>query len=186
MEDSVCLERSENVGPDGQAHGSEGRETLASNPDDPERRSSVSRRYMVKAISNPASTVGIDGYVRGAGSRLGRIWSGFWNNECAARIRCRSTTPVGPDMCRSGSPHGQGFQTAVCCRSTGIETVPSPPVRDGHPASSTAGTGHPKAEPMTPNEASVSVPESRSVSKPSPNVSDASVSEKQTSIPTAS
>ncbi|KAL8190674.1 UNVERIFIED_CONTAM: hypothetical protein K2H54_058706 [Gekko kuhli] len=42
-------------------------EKSASNPDYLERRSSVSHRYMVKATSNLASTVGIDGHVRGAG-----------------------------------------------------------------------------------------------------------------------
>ncbi|KAL8221577.1 UNVERIFIED_CONTAM: hypothetical protein K2H54_070209 [Gekko kuhli] len=67
VEEEVPLDAMESVGPVGQAHGSEGRETSASNPDDLERRSSVSHRCMVKATSNPASTVGIDGHVRVVG-----------------------------------------------------------------------------------------------------------------------
>ncbi|KAL8203797.1 UNVERIFIED_CONTAM: hypothetical protein K2H54_061247 [Gekko kuhli] len=115
---------------------------------------------MVKATSNPASTVGIDGHVRVVGSRLGRIWIGSWSSVDGARIRHRSASPVGPDVCRLGSPHGQGSQTAVCCKSMGIGTVPSPPVPDGPPVSSKAGT-NPMAEPTTPNEASVFESESR-------------------------
>ncbi|KAL8191491.1 UNVERIFIED_CONTAM: hypothetical protein K2H54_073926, partial [Gekko kuhli] len=177
VEEEVPLDAMESVGPVGQAHGSEGgRETSASNPDDPERRSSVSHRCMVKATSNPASTVGIDGHVRVVGSRLDRIWIGSWSSVDGARIRHRSTSPVGPDTCRSGSPHGQGSQTAVCCRSMGIGTVPSPPVPGGPPVSSKAGIDHPRAEPTTLNEVSVLESESRSESKPSPGASDASVS----------
>ncbi|KAL8220594.1 UNVERIFIED_CONTAM: hypothetical protein K2H54_050206 [Gekko kuhli] len=174
-EEEVPLDE-ESDGPVGLAHGFEGMETSASNPDDLEMQSSVSHRYMVKATSNPASTVGIDGHERVAGSRLGRIWIGSWSSVDGGRIRHRATNPVGPDVRRPGTPHGRGCQTAVCCRQKVIGTVPSPPVPDGLPASLEAGTDHPTAEPTTLTEVSVFESESRSESKPSPIASDASVS----------
>ncbi|KAL8182962.1 UNVERIFIED_CONTAM: hypothetical protein K2H54_009753 [Gekko kuhli] len=68
-EEEAPLDAVESGGPVGVAHGFKGMEKSAPNPDDLERRSSVSHRCMVKATSNPASTVGIDGHVRGAGSQ---------------------------------------------------------------------------------------------------------------------
>ncbi|KAL8190508.1 UNVERIFIED_CONTAM: hypothetical protein K2H54_055150 [Gekko kuhli] len=176
----------ERVGPNGQGHGSEGRETSSSDPDDPERRNSVSHKCTVMATSNPASIDSIDDSLRGACSPLDRIWIGSWSSVDGGRSRHREASPVDPDVSRSESPRARGSQTAVCCKWMVNETVPSPPVPGGRQESATAGTDRPKAEPTNPSAALELLPESRSVSKPEPNVSDASKSRNPESIPTAS